>query len=373
MILSRYYFSKAWTYIHANAVIAGLISGVAIASFHAALYGISLRSFWGIMMFSVLHAFAMAYTISFYTEILNKKIVLKWIKVPVLFILGFMGTVLATEFSYWLYSFTFGGVYMIFGHASQIIINFSICIISSAVALLYESQRITYRNQFQKREIEILKLKQLKMKEELEALQSKINPHFLYNSLNTIAALVYDHASLAEELTLKLSKLFRYSINYGQQNFSSIRDELEMISIFLEIEKIRIGDRFDFVVKVEASLLDLFIPRFLLQPLVENALRHGLADHPGHGLIELEINKKGKQLQITISDNGKAFPQQVISGQGFQNTYEKLELLFPNQYEFKLISEPKKQVLLILPLRTKSAEPGMDERPKSAKPLKAQQ
>lgn len=373
MILSRYYFSKAWTYIHANAVIAGLISGVAIASFHAALYGISLRSFWGIMLFSLLHSFAMAYTISFYTEILNKKIQIKWVKVPSLFVLGFFGTVLATEFSYWLHSVTFGGVYLLFGHASQIIINFSICIISSAVVLLYESQRITYRNHFQKREIEILKLKQLKMKEELEALQSKINPHFLYNSLNTIAALVYDQAGLAEELTLKLSKLFRYSINYGQQNFSSIRDELEMITIFMEIEQIRIGERFDFVVKVEPQLLDLFIPRFLLQPLVENALRHGLADHSDHGLIELEIIKKGKQLKITISDNGKAFPQQVIGGQGFQNTYEKLELLFPNQYEFKLISEPKKQVLLVLPVKTKPAELDTDERHKAIGPLAAPQ
>lgn len=362
MIFPRNYFAKNWTYLHANALFAGLIAGLAISSFHAAIYGISLQAFWGILIFSFFHSFAMAYTISLYTEVLNKKIVAKWVKVPTLFLLGFIATLMATEFSYWVFFITFGGDYSFFGHGNQIIINFSICIIASAVVLLYESQRITYRNHYQKREIEILKLKQLKMKEELEALQSKINPHFLYNSLNTIAALVYDQADLAEELTLKLSKLFRYSINYGQQNFSSIKEELEMIGVFLDIEKIRLGNRLDFKLNVAPGLMNLYIPRFLLQPLIENALKYGLADRPGQGEIELEIQKQGKQLVIAIYDNGKTFPQQVISGQGFQNTYEKLELLCPNQYGFKLISEPRKHVLLVLPVKTDNPEKGLDHR-----------
>lgn len=351
MIIPRKYFTKNWLYFHVNCLFAGIIGGIIITGFHYVTYGISHKDLLGITLFSILHAFAMAYSISFYTEFLNLNIDAKWIKVPALFMIGVLGTVLATEISFYLYALIFGHPNTFFTHGSQTMLNFSICIIASAVVLLYESQRITYRNHFQKKEIEILRLKQLKMKEELEALQSKINPHFLYNSLNTIASLVYDRADLAEEMTLKLSKLFRYSINYGQQNYSTIKEELEMIRVFLEIEKIRLGDRLSFKIKVPPELEGTYIPRFLLQPLVENALKHGLANEIKNGEISIEIYRSEKNLVIDIYDNGQAFPQQVMSGQGFQNTYEKLELLYPKRYEFKLLSKPQKRVHLVFPLK----------------------
>ncbi len=339
-------------------MLAGLITGVIIAGFQLVIYGVSLPAFFGILIFSLLHALVMTHAISFYTETLNYKLYLKWIKVPILFLMGLLGTVMATEASYILLTFLFGGQYQFMAHGNQTMINFSICIIASAVVLLYESQRITYRNQFQRKEIEILRLRQLKIKEELEALHSKINPHFLYNSLNTIAALVYDQASLAEEMTLKLSKLFRYSINYTQQNFSTIKEELEMIVLFLDIEKIRLGNRFNFIITIPQELMSFYIPRFLLQPLVENALKHGMANHTDVGIIEIEIAQEGNQLSISIFDSGQAFPQEVISGQGFQNTYEKLELLYAKEYEFKLISNPRKHIRLVLPIKTDMARPG---------------
>lgn len=357
MIIARKYFSANWIYLQINSLLAGLISGLIITFFQLVIYGGTLQTLIGVLLFSITHAFAMAYAISFYTERLNKLIRLKWIKVPALFLLGFLGAVLATELSYYLFSLIFNGYYELLGHIRQSMINFSICIIASAVVLLYESQRITYRNQFQRKEIEILRLKQLKIKEELEALQSKINPHFLYNSLNTIAALVYDQAPLAEELTLKLSKLFRYSINYGQQNFSTIKEEIEMITVFLEIEKIRLGNRLSFNIEVPPGLLDQTIPRFLLQPLVENALKHGLSNQEQQGEISIELSKQGKNLLIAIYDNGQAFPQQVISGYGFQNTYEKLELMYRNEYEFKLIAGPRKHIRLLIPLKMDNTEP----------------
>ncbi|MFM6977030.1 MAG: sensor histidine kinase [Sphingobacteriaceae bacterium] len=356
MIISRKHFTANWLYIQTNSLLAGIITGIIITCFQFVIYGASVRAFVGILIFSVLHAFAMAIAISLYTENLNQKISFKWIKVPALFLMGLLGTILATEFSYFLFAQLFRLNYDFLGHVNQSMVNFSICIIASAVVLLYESQRITYRNQFQKKEIEILRLKQLKIKEELEALQSKINPHFLYNSLNTIAALVYDQAALAEELTLKLSKLFRYSINYAQQNFSTIKEEIEMITVFLEIEKIRLGNRLSFKMNVPVKILNERIPKFLLQPLVENALKHGLANRAHSGEIEIEMSKEGKNILIAIYDNGQAFPQQVISGQGFQNTYEKLELMYPKQYEFKLIAGPRKHVRLLIPLKADNAD-----------------
>lgn len=362
MIIPGKYFTRRWIYLQTNGLLAGLITGVVIASFQLVIYGVSLRAFLGILIFSLLHALMMTHTISFYTETLNNKLHLKWIKVPLLFLMGLLGTVIATEFSYVLFNLLFGGPYEFMGHGNQTVINFSICIIASAVVLLYESQRITYRNQFQRKEIEILRLRQLKIKEELEALQSKINPHFLYNSLNTIAALVYDQAALAEDMTLKLSKLFRYSINYNQQNFSTIKEELEMIILFLEIEKIRLGNRFNFTITIPEEVMPLYIPRFLLQPLVENALKHGLAKNADKGTIEIEIIQQNKQLIISIFDSGQAFPQQVSSGQGFQNTYEKLELLYAKQYEFQLIGSPRKHIRLAIPVKDEMTGPGFNKK-----------
>ena len=230
LIPKKYFFTHSF-YLQINSLVIGAIAGIVIAILQFVIYGFSFRTLIGIMIFSMLHAFAMAYAISFYTEILNKRIVYKWIKVPALFIIGILATILATESAYFLFASIYKESYVFWGHSNQTMVNFSVCIIASAIVLLYESQRLTYRNHFQKKEIEILRLKQLKIKEELEALQSRINPHFLYNSLNTIAALVYDQAALAEDMTLKLSKLFRYSINYAQQNFVTIQEEVEMIKV----------------------------------------------------------------------------------------------------------------------------------------------
>lgn len=362
MIIPKKFISSHWLYILINCILIGLVSGVVLSSLHLVVYGLSWKSISGILIFCLFHAFAMAYAIAFYTEILNRQIRLKWIKVPTLFLLGIVGTALATELAYFVNAAIYRIPNQFFDHGTQTIINFSISIIISALVLLYESQNITYRNHFQKQEIEILRLKQLKIKEELEALQSRINPHFLYNSLNTIAALVYDKPHQAEDLTLKLSRLFRYSINYAQQNFVSVKEEIDMICVYLEIEKIRLGDRLQFSISVPAELNSQTIPRFLLQPLVENAFKHGLTNQPETGEIKIVLSRKDNFLVIDIYDNGQGFPQQVNSGQGFHNTYEKLELLFSKQnYEFKLLSQPQKHVHLALPLNNQMIDLGVDQ------------
>jgi sensor histidine kinase YesM len=362
MIIPKKFISSHWLYILINCILIGLVSGVVLSSLHLVVYGLSWKSISGILIFCLFHAFAMAYSIAFYTEILNRQIRLKWIKVPTLFLLGIVGTALATELAYFVNAAIYRIPNQFFDHGTQTIINFSISIIISALVLLYESQNITYRNHFQKQEIEILRLKQLKIKEELEALQSRINPHFLYNSLNTIAALVYDRPHQAEDLTLKLSRLFRYSINYAQQNFVSVKEEIDMICVYLEIEKIRLGDRLQFSISVPPELNSQTIPRFLLQPLVENAFKHGLTNQPETGEIKIVLSRKDNFLVIDIYDNGQGFPQQVNSGQGFHNTYEKLELLFSKQnYEFKLLSQPQKHVHLALPLNNQMIDLGVDQ------------
>jgi sensor histidine kinase YesM len=351
MIISRRFYTSEWRFKYANALLAGGLVAVCIIGFQVAINEFNFIGGLGVILFCVTHGLLMSAVISFYTETLNPRIKPRWIKVPMLFFLAIAGTLAATLFSYYAFSFLSHRHFEMGIQLNQAITNFSVCIIISALVLLYESQRISYINHFQKREIEILRMKQLKAKEELETLQSKINPHFLYNSLNTIAGLVYTDAVLAEELTLKLSKLFRYSINYSEQHFSTLAEELEMLQVYLSIEQIRLGDRLIFELIVAEDLLSQYFPRFLLQPLVENALKHGLSNQVEPGCIKLCIKKEDKnKLLIQLFDSGQTFPQQITSGNGFLNTNEKLQLFFGKNHQFQLLNTPNKHVRIVFPL-----------------------
>lgn len=351
MIISRRFYTSEWRFKYANALLVGGLVALCIIGFQAAINEFNFMGGLGVLLFCVTHGLLMSVVISLYTETLNPRITRRWIKVPVFFFLAIAGTVAATLFSYYVFSFFSNQHYEMGTQLNQAITNFSVCIISSALVLLYESQRISYINHFQKREIEMLRMKQLKVKEELETLQSKINPHFLYNSLNTIAGLVYTDAVLAEELTIKLSRLFRYSINFSEQHFSTLAEELEMLQVYLFIEQIRLGDKLNFELIVAEDLLSQYFPRFLIQPLVENALKHGLSTQAEPGYITLCIKKEDKDnLLLQLFDSGKAFPQQIAGGNGFLNTNEKLQLLFGKNHQFQLLNTPHKHVRIVFPL-----------------------
>ena len=353
MVIPRKFYSSDWRFKYSNALLTGCVVAACIIGVQVAINEFNFIGGLGVVLFCITHGLLMAAVISFYTEQLNPRIPQRWIKVPVLFLLGITGTLAATAFSFYVFSLFSHQQYEMGMLLNQAITNFSVCIIISALILLYESQRISYINHFQKKEIEILRMKQLKVKEELETLQSKINPHFLYNSLNTIAGLVYTDAVLAEELTLKLSKLFRYSINYSEQHFTTLAEELEMLHVYLSIEKIRLGAKLQFELQADENLLPGYFPRFLLQPLVENALKHGLSTQAEPGYIKLCIQKEtNNRACIELFDSGQAFPQQITGGSGFLNTKEKLELLFPKNYQFQLLNMPNKHIRIIFPLIT---------------------
>jgi sensor histidine kinase YesM len=354
MIIPRKFYSSDWRFKYSNALLTGGVVAAGIIGVQITMNKFNCIGGLGVVLFCTTHGLLMAAVISFYTETLNARIAQRWIKVPLLFLLGIIGTLTATAVSFYAFSFLSHQQYEMGMLLNQAVSNFSVCIIISALILLYESQRISYINHFQKKEIEILRMKQLKVKEELETLQSKINPHFLYNSLNTIAGLVYTDAVLAEELTLKLSKLFRYSINYSEQHFTTLSEELEMLHVYLSIEKIRLGPKLQFELKADENLLAGYFPRFLLQPLVENALKHGLSTQAEPGFIKLCIQSEiNNATRVELFDSGQAFPQHITGGSGFFNTKEKLELLFPKNYQFQLLNRPNKHIRITFPLISK--------------------
>ena len=200
------------------------------------------------------------------------------------------------------------------------------------------------KRKLNEKELEVTKLQQLKAKAELDALHSKINPHFLYNALNSIADLSVTDGKKARRMTIALADLFRYSINQSNHNYSTIKEEVEMTEVYLSIEKIRFEDQLNYSIFLDADVSHCLIPRFLLQPVVENAVKHGLKTTGKMTEINIEIKNGNGQLQINVADNGPAFPDELVPGYGVKSIYDKMDLLFPNNYEIHFSNYPSKKV-----------------------------
>jgi two-component system, LytTR family, sensor kinase len=241
--------------------------------------------------------------------------------------------------SYWLYG-TQTGQFM------KYIISNSIYM-AVAAGLVYAV--INYQNSERKRkldqkELELSRMRELKTKAELDALHSKINPHFLYNALNSIADLSITDGKKARKMTIALADLFRYSINYSSHNYSTIKDEVEMAEVYLLIEKIRFEDQLSYSLQVDPELNHFLVPRFLLQPVVENAVKHGLKATGKMTEIQIEVQRDKEAIQLIVADNGPAFPSELSPGYGVKSIFDKLDLLFPGQNEVRFVNEPRKQV-----------------------------
>lgn len=210
---------------------------------------------------------------------------------------------------------------------------------------------LLYLNHFsaslvKEKDVELSRLQEAKAAAEVKALQSQINPHFLYNALNSIAGLAHTDADKTEKMALSLSDLFRHSINRKGAKVNTVGDELNLVQNYLEIEQIRFGDRLDFSIDVDDDLLKVEIPMFVLQPLVENAIKHGISKIEGHGKILLKVSKKDNGILISVQDNGPNFPEGLVSGHGLQTVYDLLKFSYAEKAEMSWHNEPQKEIII---------------------------
>lgn len=196
-------------------------------------------------------------------------------------------------------------------------------------------------------EYQLLNLEKLKTRADLSALQARINPHFLYNSLNSIASLVHSDPDKAEEMTILLSKLFRYTTDRNNEHFSSIADELEIVKTYLSIEQVRFGDRLKFSTELDKTLEDFQIPRLLLQPIVENAIKHGISKISGEGKIEVKIFEKGGNVILSVHDSGVPFPEEMASGYGLRSIQDKLRLIYKDDAVLEIQNDETYKAVII--------------------------
>jgi sensor histidine kinase YesM len=260
-----------------------------------------------------------------------------------------IGMIAGIELSHFIISILFDRPYTFF-HIQDVYFSTLIVLIICTINYTYNAQKDRLNSRLKEKELDMMRLKQMKTQAELAALHSKINPHFLYNSLNSIASLIHDNPDKAESMTLKLSRLFRYSINQNQEHLVKVKEEVEIVNTYLDIEKVRFGNRINFTFNVDDSLLECKIPRFLIQPLVENALKHGLSQVAENGKLYIGIHKVDQAIEIIIADSGKPFPEELQTGYGLQSTYDKLDLLFAERYNVQINNEPRKQIKINIPL-----------------------
>lgn len=205
------------------------------------------------------------------------------------------------------------------------------------------------RNLIIENETKLANLRELKVKAELKSLQSQINPHFLYNSLNSIASLAPIDAQKTQKMAHSLSDLFKYSINRKDKKTNTILDEVNMVKTYLDIEKIRFGDRLQFTVDVDKNLENHEIPLFLIQPLVENAVKHGISKNEGVGKIGLKISKEQDEITISVGDNGPDFPEGLLSGHGLQTVFDLLRLTYGDKATLNWTNKPEKMIIITIP------------------------
>lgn len=200
------------------------------------------------------------------------------------------------------------------------------------------------------KEFELIKLKELNTKNELKSLHAHINPHFLYNSLNSITSLMHESTSKAEEMMIALSDLFRYSINRKERKMSTIKDEVLMVENYLKIEKIRFEERLQFTISVDDVVLEKEIPMYILQPLIENAVKHGISKTEEIGEINLVITQLQNNLMITIADNGVDFPENLYGGFGLQSVNDLLRLSYGEKASLHWTNTPRKKIEILMPI-----------------------
>ncbi len=191
---------------------------------------------------------------------------------------------------------------------------------------------------------------------ELKALRAQVNPHFLFNSLNTIADLAVIAPSQAEEMTLRLSVVFRYVLVNTDRHFTSLREELEFARTYLHIEQTRFGDRLKVEFDIEPTTLEQQIPTLLLQPLIENALKHGLAPRRGGGMLTICCKSFEDRTSISISDDGVGLREPGGASEhsthiGAKNVSHRLEIAYGGRASFTLRNRQQggTEALILIP------------------------
>jgi signal transduction histidine kinase len=210
-------------------------------------------------------------------------------------------------------------------------------LLTTYLFLVFLGLALAYRREAEARALDHAHLETRLVEAQLQALQRQLHPHFLFNTLNTIAGLMHLDVNAADRMLDRLAELLRATLHTSHVQEVPLRDELDLLQKYVDIEETRFGSRLTVHIHVDPETLDARVPVLLLQPLVENAVRHGIAPHARPGVIEVTAIRAGDRLALSVRDTGSGVPSDRLallnSGVGLTNTRARLQHLYRGRHQ----------------------------------------
>jgi sensor histidine kinase YesM len=222
-------------------------------------------------------------------------------------------------------------------------------------AMIYEYYRGKFawaEEQLRQKELERARAMKLATEARLASLESRIHPHFLFNTLNTISALIHEDPMKADEQLQRLAKLLRFSLDAPETSLVPLERELQVVADYLEIEKTRFADRLRYRMETTAEARECNIPPLAVQTLVENSVKHHIAQRREGGEVAVKAERKGDVLTVTVTDDGPGIPAgSTLPGHGLDVLRGRLEALFPGAASLTIVGS---EVRISLPAHVDS-------------------
>lgn len=216
-------------------------------------------------------------------------------------------------------------------------LHFSMTIYWAVLGIKYA---VNYYRMYQERELRAAQLENQLAQSRLQVLKNQLHPHFLFNTLNNISELVYKDPDAAEQMIASLSDLLRIALDKLDVQEVPLQQELEFLGKYLEIEQMRFHDRLEVKYEISSDALDARVPNMILQPLVENAIKYGIAPRAEGGTIEIGASRANGHLNLKVADDGLGVPfgdvANLSEGVGLSNTRARLKHLYGAEHNFVL-------------------------------------
>ncbi len=217
------------------------------------------------------------------------------------------------------------------------------------------AQALNLYRQYREEELRASRLESQFARAELQALKMQLHPHFLFNSLHSISALQFEDPDAAQTMTARLGDFLRLTLDNAGMQIVSLRREIDFVKCYLEIERVRFGKRLTTDFQIAADALEAQVPNLILQPLVENAIKYGIAKQAKAGLIRVGARLEAGQLRLEVADNGPGLMQNGnglngpnIHGLGLSNVRERLRQLYGANHTFELKTAPEGGLLVMI-------------------------
>jgi sensor histidine kinase YesM len=248
--------------------------------------------------------------------------------------------------------------------------SFGISLVLSAIVVafvsLYEVQQLRLKHsmmELKTKELERERALKLATEARLSSLEARIHPHFLFNTLNSVSALIHEDPLRAEKIVTQLAELLRFSLDAAPRRLVPLARELHVVEDYLEIEKARFGARLEYSVDVPAEFLEIPVPPLSLQTLVENSVKHAVGPRGRGAQVSVRARRSLQHLRLEVRDDGPGFASlELPSGHGLNNLGERLAVLFGEQARLDIRRDDAFTVVAIeIPLAGASSTPGITE------------